>query len=178
MILFRTLWKDWGFAASIFAQAKHFLELAKASADPGIREGYARASIVFFIFAFEAYFFEVVRGYIQVKRAIIDPAALKKVEDGFQHNTGIREAVRDWPKVLTGQSLDTNTEPYQDLLNFIKYRNALVHGKITEPIPSWGKLAQDVETPDNADHARRSISAMTFIVSAHFGFDAPNWAAQ
>jgi hypothetical protein len=97
MIVFRGLWRDWGFAGSIFGQAKHFLELARQAPPGTMQEGYVRASIVFFLISFEAYFFEVIRGYIQAKRTTIDPAGLKKVEDELQLNTGIHEAVRYWP---------------------------------------------------------------------------------
>jgi hypothetical protein len=68
MIVFRGLWRDWGFAGSIFGQAKHFLELARQAPPGTMQEGYVRASIVFFLISFEAYFFEVIRGYIQAKR--------------------------------------------------------------------------------------------------------------
>lgn len=159
----------------MFSQAKHFLDLARQTKSGPTQEGYVRASIVFFLICFEAYFFEVVMGYIQEKGASIDPGELKKVEDGFRQNTGIHGAVRDWPKCLTGTSLDTQTKSYQDFVNFTKYRNALVHGKITEKIPSWGKLAQDIETIDHAELAQQTISEMIKSVAPHFGFDLPTW---
>ena len=136
MRAWRMLWKDWGFAASLFTRAKHFLASARQSAPGSDQEGLIRASIVFSLMSFEAYFFQVVKGYIQQNGAKPDPTGLRKVEDGLVKHTGIHEAVRDWPRFLTGNSLDTTTQPYADFVNFTKYRNALLHGKITENIPS------------------------------------------
>ena len=176
MITTRMAWKDWGFAESIFSQSKHFLDLAKQNTTSSIQEGYIRASIVFSLMSFEAYFGEVVRGYIQQRGATINnPTGLKKVENGLRKHNGIHAAVRDWPKYLTGNSLDTTTKSYADFVNFTQYRNALVHGNITEKIPSWGKLAQDVETIDNAELAQGTILQMIKVVAAHFGFNVPTW---
>ena len=64
MLAWRLVWKDWGFAPTLFGQAKHFLELAEGDAIPSAAEAYIRASIVFALVSFEAYFFELVRAYI------------------------------------------------------------------------------------------------------------------
>ena len=175
MRAWRMLWKDWGFAESLFTQAKHFLASARQSASGSAQEGLIRASIVFSLMSFEAYFFEVVNGYIQQKGATLDPTGRMKVQDGLVKHTGIHEALRDWPKFLTGNSLDTTTKAYADFVNFTKYRNALLHGKITENIPSWGKLAQDVETIDGAELAQRTVSEMVKAVARHFGFPIRTW---
>ena len=117
----RSLWKDWGFAASLFTQAKHFLASARQSATGSAQEGLIRASIVFSLMSFEAYFFfEVVNGCIQQKGATLDHTSLMKVQDGLVKHTGIHEALRNWPKFLTGNSLDTTTKPYADFVNFTK----------------------------------------------------------
>jgi len=54
MLIWRAVWKDWGFAPTLFAQARQFLELAKHS-DSSAQEAYIRASIVFSVMCFEAY---------------------------------------------------------------------------------------------------------------------------
>lgn len=177
VILLRMMWKDWGFAESLFSQAKAFLQLASDPSQDHTREAYIRAAIVFFQMAFEAYFRDATRGYIQQHRAAVPPAALQKVEAGMQKNTGISDAVRDWPKWLTGKSLDTRSELYRDFGNFIKYRNALVHGRITAKIPSWGKLAQEVETAHYAALAHTTTTAMVKTVAAHLDFATPAWAS-
>ena len=177
MLAHRMLWKDWGFAPTLFGQARHFLELAKGDAVPSAGEAYVRASIVFALVSFEAYFFELLRAYIQQNKGAINPAALIKVEHGLQRKTGITAAIQKWPKLLTGRPLDETAKPYGDLLEFISYRNSLLHGKITEKIPLSGKLAQDIETVDSADLAQRTVSNMVRVIAKHFGFDTPNWAS-
>jgi len=175
MLSWRMLWKDWGFAASLFNQAKNFLASAKQIAGGSAQQGLVRASIVFSLMSFEAYFFEIVKGYMQEKGATLDPMVLRKVQDGFAKHAGIHEAVRDWPKFLTGKSLDATTNAYANFANLTKYRNALLHGKITEKIPSWGKLAQDVETIEAAEFAQRTAAEMVKVVASHFGFAIPTW---
>jgi hypothetical protein len=54
MIIWRAMWKDWGFAPSLFAQAKQLLDLAKHS-DGSAQEGCIRASVVFSLMSFEAF---------------------------------------------------------------------------------------------------------------------------
>lgn len=106
--IWRMMWKDWGFAATLFGQAKHFLSLAKQDGRAREQEGYVRAAIVFSLIAFEASFFrEIITGYIQQNRATIDPVRLKTVEDRLTgpRYTGIQEAVEKWPKWLTGKPL-------------------------------------------------------------------------
>jgi hypothetical protein len=176
LIPLRMMWKDWGFAPALFAQAEHFLELARRDTNYHVREGYIRASIVFFRMAFETYFLDVVRGYIQQRHSAIDIMKLNQVEMGIQKRIGIKKAICKWPDLLTGQPLDNGTKLYQDWDNFTQYRNALVHGKITEPIPSWGKLAQEVKTIEGVEHARATIAGMIKTVAGHFKFDVPTWA--
>jgi hypothetical protein len=179
MIAWRMLWKDWGFSAALFSQAKHFLALATDSSPGTSQEGLIRASIVFFLMSFEAFFVELIKGYIQQNRATLKtehPEAVAKVEEALKKKRAITDAVREWPKLLTGNSLDSTTEPYQNFKRLTKYRNFLVHGKITEPIPGWGELlAQDVETVDSAALAQRTVSAMLKVVSSHFGIGPPTW---
>jgi len=169
------MWKDWGFAAAVYAQAKHFLELGKATQAADDRDGYIRASFVFFVIAFEAHFYEVVRGFIQAQRASIPAQEIQKVEDDIRRNTGLQKALRDWPKRLTGKSLDTQAPIFTELIKIIDYRNWLVHGKIAQTVPSWGRLAQEIETTDNAERARQTVAAMIALVAVHFGFNAPDW---
>jgi hypothetical protein len=166
------MWKDWGFAATLFEQAKHFLSLAKQSGRSHEQEAYIRATIVFSLMSFEAFFFrEIIAGYLEQNRATIDPDALRTVEVGLEKRTKIRDAVKDWPRLLTGRRLTASP----DFQNFVKYRNALVHGKITEAIPSLGKLAQEVETIDNAELAIQTIGEMIRDIALHFNFAVPPW---
>jgi hypothetical protein len=79
VIFWRAMWKDWGFAPSLFAQAKQFLDLAK-HADGSAQEGYVRASIVFALMSFEAYWCDVITGYIQANGATVDQSILTKVK--------------------------------------------------------------------------------------------------
>ena len=179
MIAWRTLWKDWGFAPTLFSQAKHFAGLAADGAPGNSQEGFIRASIVFFLMSFEASFFELIRGFIQESRARLGtgcPGAVVKVEEALKGNTGILEAVQEWPRLLTGNPLVSESGTYRDFVKFTKYRNSLVHGKITDPIPGWDKLmAQDVETVDSAKLAQRTVSDMLEMVSSHFGIAPPTW---
>ena len=124
------MWKDWGFAESLFSQATTFLRLASDS-ETHTREAHIRAAIVFFQMAFEAYFRDAIRGYIQEHEE-----AANNIKTRMRKNAGIAEAVRHWPERLTGKPLDTTSEPYRNFGNFVKYRNALVHGDITATIPS------------------------------------------
>jgi hypothetical protein len=114
-------------------------------------------------------------GFIHHNRATIDPDGLKKVERGLARRTGIQDAVKEWPKWLTGNTLPKSSS-CSNLVKFMKYRNALIHGKITEVIPSSGqKLAQDIETVDNAELALQTVSDMIKATAQHFGFQAPSW---
>jgi len=174
----RMLWRDWGFAPTLFSQAEHFLELAERSENESPQEGFIRASIVFFLISFEAYFFEFIRGFVQENRADLDaqrPGAVATVEDGLKKNVGVRESVRKWPKLLTGESLDTGTRAYQDFVKLTTYRNWLIHGKITEKIPDWERLAQECETIESAQLARCTVAAMVEMVSSRFGVSPPAW---
>jgi hypothetical protein len=178
MIAWRMLWKDWGFAPALFSQAKYFLALARDSAPGNSQEGLIRASIVFFLMSFEAFFLELVKGYIQQNRAKLNeeyPEAVAKVEEALEKKRPFSDAVNKWPKLLTGTSLNSTTEAHQNFLHLTEYRNCLVHGKISEPIPGWGKPAQDVETVDSAELAQRTVSAMLKMVSSHFGIAPPTW---
>jgi len=172
------MWKDWGFAATLRSQAKHFLDLAKQTVIGGEQEGYIRASIVFSVMSFEAFFFrEIIQGYIEQHRAAIAPKNLKKVEDGLNGKnggfTGIQKAVKTWPELLTGANL-VGSEGV-DFLKFVNYRNALAHGDITRRIPEWGTLAQEVETVANAELALHAIGEFKKHVAQHFGFSPPTW---
>ncbi len=170
------MWKDWGFAPSLFAQAKEFLDLAKRSGTP---EGYIRASIVFSLMSFEAYWGNVIRGYIQQKgNGIHNPAKLPEIQKALNNRFSIKTALETWPQLLVGEPLDTSTEFYENFDNFREYRNCLVHGKISEPIrSSWGKLAQDVETISDAGLAHQTVRKMVKVVALHFGYAIPTWAA-
>jgi hypothetical protein len=64
---------------------------------------------------------------------------------------------------------------YLDWVRFTDYRNALVHGRISESIPSLGTLAQEVETVAQAQLAHAAAGAMIEATAAHFGFAAPTW---
>ena len=175
--ILRMMWKDWGFAPSLFGQATHFLQLARREKEHQALEGHIRASVVFSQMAFEAYFRDAIRGFIQENRSKIDPSSLAKVERQLaSRHVGIREAVSEWPSLLTGKPLDSGTEFYRDWQNFMKYRNALVHGKITEMIPDLGKLAQELETLDQAQLAHATAAAMIKATAAHVGFAIPAWA--
>jgi hypothetical protein len=173
--ILRAMWKDWGFAPSLFSHAKDFLGLAKKSTGR-VQEGFVRAAIIFSLMSFEAYWRDVIRGYIQTNRRSIDPSKLLKVEKELNTSRiGIHEALNNWPKVLTGKPLDTATKSFGNFVNFKEYRNLLVHGKITDKVPS-GKLAQDVETISEAELALQTVSEVIKIVAVHFGFSVPTWA--
>jgi hypothetical protein len=170
------MWKDWGFAPSLFAQAKQFLDLAKHS-DGSAQEGYIRASIVFSLMCFEAYWREVITSYIQANGATVDQSRLAKVKREMAR-TDLKKALERWPQALVGTPLDTsaNAKVYDDFSNFREYRNFIVHGKISEPIrSSWGKLAQEIETVECAELARLTISEMINMVACHFGYSIPAW---
>ena len=172
----RTMWKDWGFAQAVYGQAKHFLDLAKGSQNPTDKDGYVRAAFVFFVISFEAHFYEVVRGFIQAHRPSVAPQELRRVEDELKRNIGMQKAVREWPQRLTGRSLDTQGPLFTELIKVIEYRNWLVHGKIAQTVPSWRKLAQEIETTENAERAGETVAAMVAQVSQHFGFETPHWS--
>jgi hypothetical protein len=178
MIILRMMWKDWGFAASLRSQAKHFLDLAKQTAAGGEREGHVRASIVFSVMSFEAFFFrEVIRGFIRQKRATVDPAKVKKVEEGLDgpRFTGIREALEKWPRLLDRGAL--KPAAIADFVKLLEYRNALTHGDIVRRLPLWGnKLAQEVETVPYAELVLHRTGDITTTVAQHFGFSPPTWA--
>ena len=178
LVAWRGLWKDSGFAPTIFNQARRFFALAIASRVETDRSAHIRACIVFALMAFEAYFFELIRGFIQANRQRLDVQNLQRLEDGIAERTGITRAVSEWPELLTGTSLDKGRRTYSDLMNAIQYRNALVHGKITEPIPSLGKLAQDLETCGYAQAVIVIVSEMISVVAAHFGFKIPDWVRE
>src|SRR5688572_16284594 len=98
LLAWRALWKDWGFANALFRQGEHFLRTASQSSDARVREGYIRASILFFLMAFEAYFHAAIRGYVQQNRASIPPAKLQQLEKKMGEKSGrLAEAVRTWP---------------------------------------------------------------------------------
>ena len=179
MIAWRVLWKDWGFASALFKQARQFLDLAMETAPGNSQEAFIRASIVFSLMSFEAFYLELIKGYVQQNRPALEkehPGAAAKVEEDLRKNQGILEAVKESPKLLTGGPLDCATEAYRNFVKLTKYRNNLVHGKIVEEIPGWGKLlAQDVETVDSAELAQRTISAMLEVVSSRFGIASPTW---
>lgn len=173
MIVSRMMWKDWGFAATLCDQAKHFLDLAKrtATADSE-REGFVRASIVFSVMSFEAFFFnEIIRGYVQRHAATLDAAKVRTIEKGLTGGPpfkGIAAALNDWPCLLTGNALapSSSTEYFTKLL---EYRNALTHGDIIRHLPMWGTLAQEVENIANAELALQATAEMKLSVAAHFG---------
>ncbi len=174
MLIWRGMWKDWGFAPSLFAQAKQFLDLAKHS-DGSAQGGDIRASIVFSLMSFESYWRDVVRGYIQAKGAAVDQSGLAKIRKGMAR-TDLKNALEHWPEILVGTPLHTTAKLYDDFSNFREYRNFLVHGKISEPIrSSWGKLAQEIETVEYAELSRRTVSEMIKMVARHFGYDIPTW---
>jgi hypothetical protein len=175
------MWKNWGLAAMLHGQAKHFLHLAKQTPAGSEQEGFVRASIVFSVMSFEAFFFrEVIMGYIQRDGATLDPTKIKKVKDRLEGKdgrfTGIKNAVNTWPEWLTGKNLDAPA--CADFETLLAYRNALVHGDITKELPSplWGnKLAQEVETAANAELALQTIAEMIKAVALHFGLNLPPW---
>jgi hypothetical protein len=175
VIFWRAMWKDWGFAPSLFAQAKQFLDLA-THADGSAQEGYVRASIVFALMSFEAYWRDVITGYIQANGATVDQSRLTKVKKEMAR-TDLKKALERWPQTLVGTPLDTSAKVYDDFSNFREYRNFLVHGKISEPIrSSWGKLAQEIETLEYAELAQSTVSEMINMVARHFGYSLPAWA--
>jgi hypothetical protein len=106
------MWKDWGLATTLRGQAKRFLELAKQTPVGSEQEGYVRASIVFSVISFEAFFFrEIIWGFIEQNSATLDPKNAQKVDNGLngrngQRFTGIKEAVKTWPRLLTRRALD------------------------------------------------------------------------
>jgi hypothetical protein len=174
VIIWRAMWKDWGFAPSLFAQAKQFLDLAKHS-DGSTQDGYIRASIVFSLMSFEAYWRDVITCYIQGNGATVDQSRLAKVKKEMAR-TDLKKALERWPQALVGTPLDTSAKVYDDFSNFREYRNFLVHGKISEPIrSSWGKLAQEIETVEYAALARITVSEMINMVAGHFGYSIPAW---
>ena len=174
MLTWLPLWENWGFAASLYGQAKYFLTSAKRSA-VNEQEGLIRASIVFFLMSLEAYFFaEIIKEYLQKNDATLDPVKVKKIQDGLLKHTGFRKAIQTWPTVLTGRPL-IQTSAYSNFVRFVEYRNCLLHGKITERIPSWRKLAQEVETINNCELAQKTVSEMVTMTAQHFGFDVPTW---
>jgi hypothetical protein len=175
VLIWRSLWKDWGFAPFLFAQAKHFLDLAKHNTGSA-QEGYIRASIVFSLMSFEAYWHNVIKGYIQAKGATVDRSRLARIKKEMPR-TDLKKALESWPQALVGVSFDISAKFYDDFSNFREYRNFLVHGKIEEPIrSSWGKLAQDIETVEYAELALRTVSEMSKTVARHFGYEMPEWA--
>lgn len=176
--VFRSMWKDWGFAPSLFAQAKRFLELAKSDSAP---EGNIRAAIVFSLMAFEAYWTEAVKGYIQANgTSIAQPTRHAEIVKALNTSFKIKTALETWPEYLVGKPLDTTTKEYDAFSNFREYRNCLVHGKVAERIPrsSWGAagmLVQDVETTSHAELVISTVSSMIKTVALHFGFHQPSW---
>lgn len=175
LLAIRMMWKDWGFASTLFAQAKMFLDLAKAS-EHTAQEGHIRAAIVFFLMAFEASFLDAVRSYIYQKGSGVDAGKLGKVERELKKGSPIWTALKTWPELLVGTALDTGSKCYDDFDNFRAYRNTLVHGKIAEPTgSSWGKTAQEFETVAYAEMSRDTVSAMIKLVAGHFGQPAPTW---
>jgi hypothetical protein len=172
----RAMWKDWGFAPSLFVQAKQFSDLAKHS-DGSAQEGFIRASIVFSLMSFEAYWRDVITGYIQANAATVDQSRLAQVKKEMAHRTDLKKALESWPQALVGTPLDTSAKVYDDFSNFREYRNILVHGKISEPIrSSWGKLAQEIETVECAELARRTVSEIINMVARHFCYSMPAWS--
>ena len=101
---------------------------------------------------------------------------LVKLLSELKRNTGLQKAVREWPQRLTGRSLDTQAPLFTELIKVIEYRNWLVHGKIAQTVPSWRRLAQEIETTENAERAGETVAAMVAQVSQHFGFEAPHWS--
>ncbi len=172
----RAMWKDWGFAPTLLDQAKQLVDQARRGT---LAETCTRASILFSVMAVEAYFKDAVRGFIEANRAHILSANLKKVEDGLigrgRRVAGIYEALGDWPQLLTGKPLDKTIQAYKDYDNFRNYRNLLVHGRVSDTLPS-GKLAQEVETLKDAEHAILSAAEMIKAMAAHFGLQPPTWA--
>lgn len=181
MIAFRMMWKDWGFASTLYSQATRFLDLAEQISVGSEQEGYVRASIVFSVMSFEAFFFrEIIVGYIHQHRATLDPAKVEKVEGGLSGRggfIGIKKALAEWPSLLTGKALDPSASAHY-FVKLLGYRNALTHGDITRHIPQWGKLAQDVETVDEAKLALKTTAELAKAAALHFGFDAPPWVTR
>src|SRR5260370_35511443 len=107
MLIWRMLWKDWGFAESLFAQAKYFLELAKAGG--AADEGFIRASMLLSQMSFEAYYrSDVIPAYIQNNRKRLSRAALGNVKA----RTSITHAIQRRHKNLTGNPLDKTAAGY------------------------------------------------------------------
>ena len=174
MLIWRALWKDWGFAPSLFAQAKQFLAIARQS-DGSAQEGYIRAAIVFSLMCFEAHWHDAITGYLQKNTDIADQSQLGKIKRGLAR-FDLKKALEQWPQALVGTPFNLNAKYYDDFSNFREYRNFLVHGKISEPIrSSWGKLAQEIETVEYAELSVKAIAEMIKMVSQHFGYDIPDW---
>lgn len=140
----RMMWKDWGFAATLYEQARHFLTLAKASTSESDVLAHIRASIVFSLMSFEAHYREAVRGFMQNSKADITPHNYDQVENDIKTRLPIRKAVENWPELLTGRPMPikprsalpintTNAQAINTTLDqryhgFFDYRNSLVHG--------------------------------------------------
>lgn len=169
------MWKDWGLAATLRRQANGFLQLAKQTRNANEQEAYVRASMVFSVMSFEAFFFrEVVKSYIQKNAATLDAANVAKVEGGLNgpHFTGIKKAMKKWPILLGLKPLNSASTEYLDKL--LGYRNALAHGNITRSLGEGG-LAQDVETTHDAEIALKKVGELIKEVAQHFGFTPPPW---
>jgi hypothetical protein len=174
MLVLRTMWKDWGLTTTLRGQATHFLELAKQTRVGSEQEGYVRASILFSVMSFEAFFFrEIIWGFIEQNSATLDPKNAQKVDNGLNGRngrfTGIKEAVKTWPCLLTRRALDPSASAD---LRLLEYRNALAHGDITKQLQG-GKLAQEVETVADAEFALNTIEEFKEHVARHFGFAPP-----
>src|SRR5690348_11617991 len=107
MLMWRAGWKDWGFAPTLFVQAKQFLDLAKHS-EGYSQEGYIRASIVFFLMSFEAYWRDVIRGHIQTKGPTVDQTGWRRK----LVRTDLKKALEIWPQELVGAPLPTSDKFY------------------------------------------------------------------
>lgn len=183
MIAWRMLWKDWEFAPELFKQAERFLDLARNECIGSSQEGFIRASIVFYLMSFEAFFFALVKGYIQQRRTTLSPSAVLKVER--KKNPRISEVIEAWPELLTGMPLDYGTREYRCWKRLTYYRNALVHGKISEHIEGDEKspgsqvwtppIAQEFETLESVELARRAVSGMMEMTVSCFGIPSPTW---
>jgi hypothetical protein len=164
-----------GFRALSLCPSEAVLDLAK-HADGSAQEGYVRASIVFALMSFEAYWRDVITGYIQENGATVDQSRLTKVKKEMAR-ADLKKALERWPQTLVGTPLDTSAKVYDDFSNFREYRNFLVHGEILEPIrSSWGKLAQEIETLEYAELAQSTVSEMINMVVRHFGYSLSAWA--
>ncbi len=99
-MIMRAMWRDWGFAPALLSQAKLFIDMVKKGES---QEACIRASILFSMMSFEAYFRDVVREYIETNRATISAATVQEVEEQLAARTGIERALNHWPAMLTGQ---------------------------------------------------------------------------